>query len=269
LPAHRSGLGDVILPWTLAAALLLHGTVFLLVVIDWQSIWSHRAAQPAPIPVTLVYEPPPPPPAPPPAETVPPSPLPPLSSGSDTKTEAKATEEPHPALPQPTPPSEPTQSRETKPAKPAHAGEKTPATAPRLSNLGERAVVAPEVHHEAQPAPLFHTIRWPTAHGGTGTHDTEGDPYFNSLRDKVERNRIYPPAAYFAGGSEAVAVYSMVVDPNGALVTITLMDSTGSAILDEAAGNMLRNSAPFGPFPANFPQIRMIIRAELPIYPRR
>src|SRR5579863_4320936 len=204
---RREGLGDYILPWTLAAAFLLHGVVFGLIAFDWDWIWSRAASAPAPIPVTLVYEPPPPPPAPPvpPAEvTPPPSPLAPLSSGSDTKTEAKATDEPHPALPQPTPPAEPAPTQQTKPAKPAPTGEKTPATAPRLAHSGERAAQAPEVHHEAQPAPLFHTIRWPSARGGVGNNDTEGDPYLNSMRDKVERNRVYPPAAYFAGAAEAL-----------------------------------------------------------------
>jgi TonB family protein len=262
----RIGRGGTLLPWTLIAAVLLHLAVFLLITVDWEAMLSQVKEEPTPIPVALVFEPPPAPPPPPkPVETTPTPPMTPRTSGSETKTEAKATEEPRPALPEASPTPQPTESKEQKPA---NTGEKTPATAPHLAHSGERtAAVAPEVHHESQPTPLFHNIRLPSPRGGTSTRDAEGDAYMNRLRDIVERNRIYPAAQYFSGDAERLAVYSIVVEPGGALVTITLLESTGSAVLDEAAGRMLRNSAPFPPLPASYPQIRTVIRAELPIYP--
>jgi protein TonB len=264
---RRKGRGDSFLPWTLAAAVLLHALVFFIVTTDWDAMLRRVNAEPEPIPVTLVFVPPPEPqpqPQPaPPVETTPTPPIAPRTSGSETKTEAKATEQPRPALPEASSTPEPTESKEQKPA---NTGEKTPATAPRTARTGEHAAVAPEVHHEAQPAPLFHNIRLPSQRGGAGSRDSEGDAYLNRIRDIVERNRIYPPEQYFGGDAERLAVYSIVIEPSGGLVTITLLESTGSQMLDEAAGRMLRNSAPFPPIPASYPQIRTVIRAELPIY---
>ncbi len=59
----------------------------------------------------------------------------------------------------------------------------------------------------------------------------------------------------------------MQVDPDGKLVQITLEDSSGSTIADEAAGNMLRKSAPFPPLPADWPHFRASIIIEMTMYP--
>ena len=48
---------------------------------------------------------------------------------------------------------------------------------------------------------------------------------------------------------------------------ITLQASSGSSLADEAAGNMIRNAAPFPPIPASYPHIRTSITVEMPIYP--
>jgi TonB family protein len=262
---HERG-SDRLVPWTLAAALLLHGLVFALIAVDWEAMLAGVKSEPTPIPVALVIVPPPAPAPPQTAQPTQPA-VQPRSSGPDQKTEAKATEEPKPALPQSTPEAQPTDPKEAKETVQPRTADKMPATAPRLTQLGEQAVVAPEVHHEAQSAPLVRHIHWSTARGGTGSRDTEGDAYLNRMHDIVESNRIYPPAQYFAGDAERLAVYSMVVDPSGQLVTITLLSSTGSSALDEAAGRMLRASAPFPPFPSSYPQIRTVIVVDLPIYP--
>jgi TonB family protein len=84
----------------------------------------------------------------------------------------------------------------------------------------------------------------------------------------VERHRIYPPAsAFLGGGDERLVVMSILVDPSGELVQITMLASSGSSIADEAAGTMIRSSAPFPPIPASYPHVRTLITVEMPIYP--
>jgi len=60
---------------------------------------------------------------------------------------------------------------------------------------------------------------------------------------------------------------SILIDPSGELVHLTLVVSSGSSLADEAAGNMIRSSAPFPPIPASYPHIRTSIIVEMPIYP--
>jgi len=262
---RREKLADGAWPWTVAAALLLHAAVLLLCILDWQGVFATARYEPPAIPVTLVYEPPPPPPAPPvkPARQTPP--ITPRASGADEKTEAVATEKPQPALPKSKPETETTDSKQPKPAR---TGEKAPAAAKRQARTGEQqAAIALDPHKEAQVGQIFHEIRLPSSHGGNSSRDLAGDAYLNRLHDIVERNRIYPPRDVFGGDSERVALYSIVIDPGGNLVAITLLQSTGSPTLDEAAGRMLRVSAPFPPIPPSYPQIRTLITVEMPIYP--
>ena len=264
--------------WAIAAALLLHIAIAILCIVDWAALLSlalTRAEVPEAIPVTLVYEPPPPPPPPPPKPQVkpeptpqpaPPPPITPRMSGPDEKTEAKLEDTPQPALPQPkSPPPEPA-PQQKKPS-PARPGNREPASVAPATSSEREAALAPETRKEAPVGELFHTIRLPSQRGGTGDRDTAGDAYLNRMRDLVEKHRIYPPASAFLNGAERLAVYSILVDPAGELVQITLLASSGSSLADEAAGNMIRNSAPFPPIPASYPHIRTSITVEMPIYP--
>jgi TonB family protein len=263
--------------WAMAAALLLHIGIIVVCIVDWAALFDLalvQADRPEAIPVTLVYAPPPPPPPPPPkpeAKPQPPQPQPqpaiaPRMSGADEKTEAKAEDEKQQALPQSkSPPPDPA----PQPKKQAqHTGDKEPASVPPAAKSAEReAALMPEPKKEAPPGELFHSIRLPSQHGGTGERDTAGDAYLNRMKDIVERHRIYPPASEFPRGGERLAVYSILVDPSGNLVQVALLAPSGSSIADEAAGNMIRNSAPFPPIPASYPHIRTSIIVEMPIYP--
>ncbi len=262
--------------WALGAALLLHVVIAIVCLIDWAALLNlalARADVPEAIPVSLVYAPPPPPPPPPQPVVQPPQvqpqpqpPITPRMSGPDEKTEAKLEDTPQPALPQPkSPPPQPAQAQK-KPA-PTRAGNKEPASVTSPSSAEQAAALEPETRKEAQPAPLFHSIRLPSQHGGTGERDSAGDAYLNRMRDIVERHRIYPPASDFLDGQERLVIVSILIDPSGELVQITMLASSGSSIADEAAGNMIRSSAPFPPLPANYPHIRTLITVAMPIYP--
>ena len=187
-------------------------------------------------------------------------------SGSDEKTAAIAEKlEPAPPVPK----------QETEPAKPKRQStgpsteKEPPAATADVKPVGRQAVAAPPARTEPPKGDIFHSIRLPSAPGGQAQRDQAGDAYLNQLRDIVERNRIYPPASAFPGGGERVAVYSILVDPAGNLTALTLLESSGSLLLDEAAGRMLRASAPFPPLPASYPQMRTLITVEIPMFPGR
>jgi TonB family protein len=260
--------------WAVGAALLLHVIIAIVCLIDWAALLNlalKQAEPPEAIPVSLVYAPPPPPPPPQPVVQPQPQPQPqppvtPRMSGPDEKTEAKLEDTPQPALPQAkSPPPQPAQQQK-KPT-PTRPGNKEPASVTSQSTAEREAEPEPETK-QAQPAPqLFHSIRLPSQHGGTGERDTAGDAYLNRMKDMVERHRIYPPASAFLDGREWQVVLSVLVDPSGELVQITTVAPSGSSIADQAARNMIQNSAPFPPIPANYPHIRTLIIVEMPIYP--
>ncbi len=218
-------------PWALAAAALLH----LLPAMLW--LMAHMEARPSyevpPLQVTLVREPPPPAPA---VKTEPPK-LTPRESGADEKTQAKKTAKAEPALPQSGSPQE------------------------------SQAQPVPAEARPAPPAEKFLAIRLPQP-GGNADRDLAGDAYLNHMMQMIERNRIYPPAAEFAGLGTRLVIFSVVLEPAGSVNAITLLNTSGTPRIDEAARLMITSSAPFPPLPPDYPQIRTRIVVEIPVYPR-
>jgi protein TonB len=258
--------------WAMGAALLLHIAIVIICIIDWSALFAlalARAEPPDAIPVALVYVPPPPPPKPvvqPQPEPQPPSQLQPLESGKQDKTEAKADDVRQPALPQPKSPPPP--APEPKKAAVPPTGAKEPVAAKTETRPAERQTAAlPEPRKQPSLEDLVHTARLPSEHGGTGKRDASGDPYLNNMQDIVIRHRIYPPASEFPSGAERLVVYRLLIDPSGELVQITLLAPSGSDLVDEAAGLMVRRSAPFPPLPASWLHIRTPIIMEMPMFP--
>jgi TonB family protein len=215
----------------LIAAALLH----LLPVLLW--LLEHLEVRPSPevpaIEVTLVR---PPQPAPP-VQAEPPK-IVPRESGADDKTEAKKTDKAEPALPRSGSPQE-----------------------------NQPRPVAAEPRPPAPPAEKDLTIRLPQQ-GGTADRDLAGDAYLNHMMQMIERNRIYPSSADFNGPGGRLVIYSVVLEPTGAMNAITMLSSSGLSRIDEAARMMITSSAPFPPLPADYPQIRTRIVVEIPVYPR-
>jgi TonB family protein len=266
--------------WAVAAAVLLHIVAIVLCLLDWNGIFARAfAPQPVAIPVALIIEtppepppppprPPPPPPPPPPIPTPdpPPQPVTPRMSGADEKT-ASVADKPEPAPP--TPKQEVEAQKPKRPSTGPSSEKEPPAPTADAKAIGRQAAIAPPARTEAPKGDIFHSIRLPSQPGGREQRDQAGDAYLNQLRDLVERNRVYPPASAFPGGGERVAVYSILVDPAGNLTALTLLQSSGSLLLDEAAGRMLRASAPFPPLPSSYPQMRTLITVEIPMFPNR
>jgi protein TonB len=161
-------------------------------------------------------------------------------SGADDKTEAlKDPDKPVPALPR---------AAQAKPdeGKPSPTGTK------------------PLVNEPVAPKQLV--IRLP-ARGGAGAHDLAGDPYLNRILQTLEQNRIYPPASEFYGAPERLVIYNVVIEPAGRISTMFLVSSSGSTRIDEAARQMITDSAPFPPLPSDFPQTRTAITMALALRP--
>lgn len=76
--------------------------------------------------------------------------------------------------------------------------------------------------------------------------------YLEAWRRQVERvgKLNYPAEARRQKTTGALRLLA-VIDADGALVEATLMESSGHAVLDEAALRIVRLAAPFAPFPPN------------------
>jgi protein TonB len=98
--------------------------------------------------------------------------------------------------------------------------------------------------------------------GGVGS----GDKYLNEVKAEIERNRFYPAPAR-ALGLTGRAVLGMIVDRSGHLLGIKLRKSTGVGILDRAAEEIVRKSAPLPPLPADYPGDAVEIEVALYMYP--
>lgn len=217
-------------PWALIAAALLH----MLPVLIWLWHWPMASVSPPPaFKVTLVRAPPKPASVPPSAATPKPR-----ESGPDQTTEAKKTAKPEPTPPPPRARTEPTPDS-------AHAA----AAAPKPATEGLRVL---ELH-------------LPTR--GDADRNRAGDPYLNAIMQRIESNRIYPPASAFYGVPERTVVYSVGVNPGGTVSTITLLASSGQSLIDEAARQMIAASAPFPHLPGELPQVRTSIVIFIPVYP--
>ncbi|WP_171255106.1 energy transducer TonB [Acinetobacter sp. NCu2D-2] len=80
--------------------------------------------------------------------------------------------------------------------------------------------------------------------------------YLEKFRQKVEfyGNKFYPEAARAQRLSGEVRLM-VILNSNGGIRAIRLIDSSGHAILDEAAKASVRKSAPYGCFDANMKEI--------------
>ena len=264
--ARRMALSAVV------AAVLLHALVIVLVIMDWSGLFGRfLPMETPPIPVSLVFETPPPPPPPPPAEK--PEPVPPMTpplaprmSGPDEKTAAASENAKVEALPEPKPAAEQPQPRQSGTTADKDKTPPKPKSEPKPE--GRQAMAEPETKKESPPGPLFHSFHLPSPHGGTAPRDLAGDAYLNAVKARVESHRIYPPASEFNGVPEREVTYGIQIDPSGNLVTLTLLASSGSSVIDQAAGQMIRASSPFPHIPPSYPQIRTLITGTIPVYPR-
>ncbi len=300
LPPSRDTRREAVPITTIIAALALHALALALLLSSWRAPQTTMK----PLQVQLLREAPKPPPPPPPKKAEPPKPKPPpqkpkpkveekpkppppppppmmkpRESGADQKTEAAKSEKPKEELPKPMP-IQPQAAELPPPPEPLPEPPEPKPTPPRARTkeaaLGNGKMVPLEAlppalqpQRQTRQAVRNLVLRLPGPGGGTGDRDYVGDAYLNRLRDRLERNRVYPPAEAFSGTDRPTAVFAVQIEPGGQIVTITLLGTTGVPKLDEGAREMITNSEPFPRLPADYPQMRTVITVFLPMFPAR
>jgi periplasmic protein TonB len=210
-------------PWLgFAAAALLHLAILLWLTLDWRLSIAPR--EPEAVSVRLVPSPP---------ESAPPQQPQYSEPGEDARTTAPVASKQSSSEPAAPPPSAP----ETDVKAPERVDEPNTVAPPAP---GEEAPVAsapnPETRHLIETEP--------------GDRDRRADPYLNHLGDLIERHRIVPKAASSLGRPlDGTAVYRVIIDLRGNLISVTLERSSGSSVLDDTGERMLRETAPFPPPP--------------------
>ena len=93
-----------------------------------------------------------------------------------------------------------------------------------------------------------------------------GDPYFNRLRDEMEKHRFYPALARGLELSGTVA-FEMLIDRSGRLGWVRIRKSSGTDLLDQAVIKMVQDSAPFPPPPDDIPGDGIIVTGQITLVP--
>ena len=85
--------------------------------------------------------------------------------------------------------------------------------------------------------------------------------YFKHIRDKIYLVWVYPDAAKSAGIQGVVRIL-FVIDRSGRLKEVRILESSGYSVLDKEAVRALYAAAPFGPFPSDWKEKELRIRAR-------
>jgi protein TonB len=231
----------------LAGSIALHGFAAALVMLV--SIRMLSPSAPEPVAITMVFEPteapaappvPEPAAAPPPAQPEPPAeppqppepqPVPPAPAPPQATTVPDEPPPPPPTptpeieplpLPPPPPPRPPAQPR----SPPAHARSlaPTPPQAPASQNAAPAAAPAAPAPAAAPPPPSVISGDWQ-----------------RSLNAWLQAHKTYPEEAK-RRGDEGRAIVRFTVDRDGSVLSVELVSSTGSTLLDAAVEQLLRGA---------------------------
>jgi|GEM_PF-2792237 len=85
--------------------------------------------------------------------------------------------------------------------------------------------------------------------------------YMAHIKRQVESVWIYPEEAIEKGESGVLFLF-FIIDRNGSLKEVKLLNSSGYKILDDAAIEALKDAAPFPPFPKRFDMYRLKVYAS-------
>ncbi len=77
------------------------------------------------------------------------------------------------------------------------------------------------------------------------------EPYLIKIRRKIDSFWTYPPQA-LAENREGSAMIRFTIAANGSLVNLSVLSSSGSALLDDGALSCVRAASPFEPLPGSF-----------------
>ena len=253
----------------LLAAILLHASAILSVLIEWPD--TGQPIERRDIPVDLIFDTP--------AKVAEPQESPrsiERESGGDP---GLAPGRPADAASAPATPPEASAatSAEAPSPLPAPAENLTAEFAPPLKKPAPPALPTPPKQAEAPPAPPQPAPPAPAAKSVprppsrlTMMGQGGGDVYLNQIRDMIEKQRSYPDIANPMALS-GIAVFEIRLNRDGQIVSLILVRSTGAGPLDEEGRRIVRRAGPFPPVPvdirSNLPGNLLGMRLDLPIHP--
>jgi protein TonB len=137
--------------------------------------------------------------------------------------------------------------------------------------------VVPKPHHELAPVlpepsveeSLPATVAAAPSDAPVHSAEPAGPPpsYLASLRQKLERNKVYPRAAR-QRRQEGTAILRCVIDRDGHVLSRRVEKSTGYADLDREVEAMLERAQPLPPMPAEMTQAQLEIAVPVDFHLR-
>jgi protein TonB len=226
LAPPRNSVSGGLAPHSWAVALLAHGGIAALLL---AGSMSAQQPQPDTLPVFEIVIPaataqPAPQPAPAMAEVAPP----PEPAAAMPEPEPEPLAEPEPQAEAPLPLAKPVSrpQRQPMPRRPQNpVAESAPVETTTIAAAAPSHQSSPD-----QPAPPQQAL----------------PPYASILLDWLGRHRDYPRAARLRR-QEGMPRIGITLDTSGRILALTLVESSGFALLDEAALDMARRAAPFPP----------------------
>ncbi len=191
-----------------------------------------------------------------PAPPVPPAPVPEIEPFSDAMAEPAAVVNPPPKA---EPPEPVVQAKPKTQAKTENRVSQKPVRKPRPVNKPPRPqkVDKPQVNRLARvspvavnPAPDRLADAAEPRPPSPELSATERQHYLAALVAAINRNKFYPRASR-RRAEEGRVVVNFVIQRNGELSDLAIVESSGYKRLDEAALKTLRRTTPFKPFPPN------------------
>jgi protein TonB len=131
----------------------------------------------------------------------------------------------------------------------AEPAPQAPVTAPRIeaSAPAPRAAPAPVVPNAQAPAPVTAPAPPPPAarvdEGEAAAEKTLTAGYEHTLSDLIRRHQVYPERAQ-RNRWQGTTVVRVALDAEGRVESISILESSGREILDDAALNMVRKASP-------------------------
>lgn len=242
------GKRGALLAW--GGSLLVHGLVLggLVWWLDDRLKLDEPAARPVPMRLSMLTEPvakPVEPPAEPVLEpVVEMPPLPEVMPEPPPEPEPTPVARPEPpVLPKPRPPEPKVKPKTKPPTKVAAVSPPLPAVTERTEEPAVTAAVPTEpVVAKVEP------VSTPVLAAPVVVDADAEAAYKAHIRQKIDAHKHYPKLARRMG-EEGRVVVEFSLDASGAVSSVRIKQSSGSARLDEAALQAVRDAAPFPPFP--------------------
>ena len=148
-------------------------------------------------------------------------------------------------------------------AQPAAAAAASANTPPQVASLPPTRA-APRPPAAAPAGPGASELAAPDWSDSERRGEGGGDRYLNALRDAIVDKLSYPASAH---GMAGIAKYEIVMNRQGFMLKLAIVQSTGSPALDRAGLDAIENTMPFEPLPLRIVGNRVFILATLYIGP--